>query len=152
MGFESQQKLFGSIPTSALSYFWGTPALTPAGVALYKDDNHQKDQRTMNYNWVEGLNVPLTQPPHLQLDGFPLIRDWRKASGMNEKANHATVAFIQCKLLLDLVNARELDKQVEVSLGGINYSTNVMKNLLLSITNIYESVKNMASEVLRARS
>lgn len=77
MGFESKQKLFGSIPTSALSYFWGTPALTPAGVALYKDDNHQKDKGTVNYNWVEGLNVPLTQPPHLQLDGHPLIRDLR---------------------------------------------------------------------------
>lgn len=77
MGFESKQTLFGSIPTSALSYFWGTPALTPAGVALYKDSNDQKDRGIVNYNWVEGLNVPLSQPTHLQLDQHPLLRDLR---------------------------------------------------------------------------
>ncbi|KAL4558371.1 hypothetical protein LXL04_036570 [Taraxacum kok-saghyz] len=77
MGFESKQTLFESIPTSVLSYFWGTPALTPAGAALYKDNNHQKekDQGAVNYNWVEGLNVPLSQSTQLPLDQHPLLRD-----------------------------------------------------------------------------
>jgi isopenicillin N synthase-like dioxygenase len=34
-----------------LSYFWGTPALTPSGIPLHNQ----------NFNWVEGLNVPLSQ-------------------------------------------------------------------------------------------
>ncbi|KAI3760397.1 hypothetical protein L1987_50792 [Smallanthus sonchifolius] len=71
LGFESKQTLFESIPSSAISYFWGTPALTPAGVALYKD------QGTLNYNWVEGLNIPLSQPSLVDLHHHPLLSDFR---------------------------------------------------------------------------
>ncbi|KAK3035450.1 hypothetical protein RJ639_032875 [Escallonia herrerae] len=50
LGFESKQALF----TSPIAYFWGTPALTPAGVAL------QRGPHAQSFNWVEGLNVPLS--------------------------------------------------------------------------------------------
>ncbi|XP_071741789.1 gibberellin 2-beta-dioxygenase 8-like [Rutidosis leptorrhynchoides] len=70
--FEYKKSLFASIPNDVISYFWGTPALTPTGVALYKD------QRTVvDYNWVEGLNFPLSQPSHVDLDQHPLVRDMR---------------------------------------------------------------------------
>ncbi|GKB26409.1 gibberellin 2-beta-dioxygenase 8 [Tanacetum coccineum] len=64
---------------TSLSYFWGTPALTPAGVALYKDgDNKQSDQGTISYNWVEGLNYPLSQGSlNFCLDQYPMVRDMR---------------------------------------------------------------------------
>ncbi|XP_022730688.1 gibberellin 2-beta-dioxygenase 8-like [Durio zibethinus] len=62
LSFESKQALL----TSPMSYFWGTPALTPSGAAL---------RGALNINWLEGLNVPLSQLPQLQtedprLDGF----------------------------------------------------------------------------------
>ncbi|KAK1412752.1 hypothetical protein QVD17_34248 [Tagetes erecta] len=73
LGFESKQKLFESIPSSVMSYFWGTPAITPAGVAvaLYKDEG-----TVVNYNWVEGLNIPVGQSS--QLHHHPFISDFRK--------------------------------------------------------------------------
>ncbi|GKA61129.1 gibberellin 2-beta-dioxygenase 8 [Tanacetum coccineum] len=79
IGFETKQNIFESIPASVLSYFWGTPALTPAGVALYKDgDNKQSDQGTISYNWVEGLNYPLSQGSlDFCLDQYPMVRDMR---------------------------------------------------------------------------
>ncbi|XP_030464224.2 gibberellin 2-beta-dioxygenase 6 [Syzygium oleosum] len=45
--FESKQALF----TTPVSYFWGTPILTPSGSALLGG--------AQGVNWVEGLNVPL---------------------------------------------------------------------------------------------
>lgn len=51
VSFESKQTLF----PSPLSYFWGTPALSPSGTALLMNTPR-------NINWVEGLNIPL---PHL---------------------------------------------------------------------------------------
>ncbi|KAM5583201.1 gibberellin 2-beta-dioxygenase 6 [Rosa sericea] len=55
--FESKQALI----TSPLSYFWGTPALTPTGAAL-------SAEKLQNINLVEGLNVPLSQLPRFQTD------------------------------------------------------------------------------------
>lgn len=75
LGFESKRSLFASIPTSAISYFWGTAALTPAGDALYKGSNHENDSK--NHNWVEGLNVPLGQSSQVQLHQHPLLHDFR---------------------------------------------------------------------------
>lgn len=49
LSFETKQALL----TSPLSYFYGTPALTPSGSALLSGPQ--------NINWVEGLNVPLSQ-------------------------------------------------------------------------------------------
>ncbi|KVH94086.1 Isopenicillin N synthase [Cynara cardunculus var. scolymus] len=53
LGYESKRNLFSSIPTSSISYFWGTPALTPAGDALYKPNTHHEKDDSKNYNWVE---------------------------------------------------------------------------------------------------
>lgn len=61
MPFESKQALI----TSPLSYFWGTPALTPTGAPLSAGS-------AQNINWVEGLNVPLSQFPQFQA-GHPVI-------------------------------------------------------------------------------
>ncbi|XVF19848.1 hypothetical protein REPUB_Repub11eG0146200 [Reevesia pubescens] len=65
LSFESKQALL----TSPMSYFWGTPALTPSGAAL---------RGAININWLEGLNVPLSQLPQFQsedpmLDCFRLL-------------------------------------------------------------------------------
>ncbi|KAI5321688.1 hypothetical protein L3X38_030759 [Prunus dulcis] len=57
--FESKQSLI----TSPLSYFWGTPALTPSGAAL-----HRKGSTLENINLVEGFNVPIAQLNQFQAD------------------------------------------------------------------------------------
>lgn len=56
--FESKQSLI----TSPLSYFWGTPALTPTGAALYRKGTLE------NINLVEGFNVPIAQLNQFQAD------------------------------------------------------------------------------------
>ncbi|OMO84358.1 Oxoglutarate/iron-dependent dioxygenase [Corchorus capsularis] len=52
--FESKQALL----SSPMSYFWGTPVLTPTGDAL--------KGAALNINWLEGVNVPLSQLPQFQ--------------------------------------------------------------------------------------
>lgn len=47
--FDSKQASF----TTPLSYFWGTPFLTPSGSALSRG--------SQSVNWVEGLHVPVGQ-------------------------------------------------------------------------------------------
>ncbi|GAB4824541.1 hypothetical protein Ancab_007417 [Ancistrocladus abbreviatus] len=66
MRFESKQNLFSGSP---VSYFWGTPALTPSGVALSRGPQ--------NIDWVEGLNFPLAQLPSLHSQ-LPLINAFRE--------------------------------------------------------------------------
>lgn len=68
LSFESKQALFSSSP---VSYFWGTPALTPSGAAL--SGGHQI------MNWVEGLNVPLSQLSQFQA-GNPMLDSFRYIS------------------------------------------------------------------------
>ncbi|GMI81713.1 Gibberellin 2-oxidase 9 [Hibiscus trionum] len=53
LSFESKQALV----SNPLSYFWGTPVLTPSGDAL---------RGALNLNWLEGINVPLSQLPLFQ--------------------------------------------------------------------------------------
>ncbi|XP_031271110.1 gibberellin 2-beta-dioxygenase 8-like [Pistacia vera] len=65
LSFESKQRLF----TSPVSYFWGTPALTPSGTALSRGPN--------NINWVEGFNVPLSQLSQFQADEDPMLHSFR---------------------------------------------------------------------------
>ncbi|XWS74006.1 hypothetical protein CRYUN_Cryun02cG0178400 [Craigia yunnanensis] len=57
--FESKQALL----TSPMSYFWGTPALTPSGAAL---------RGALNFNCLEGLNVPLYRLPQFQSEDHML--------------------------------------------------------------------------------
>lgn len=63
--FESKQALI----ISPLSYFWGTPALTPTGAAL-------SAEKLQNINLVEGLNVPLSQLPRFQTDDPRIASFW----------------------------------------------------------------------------
>lgn len=65
LDFASKQGIF----KSPLSYFWGTPALTPNGLALQRG--------AQNFNWVEGLNIPLTQLSMLQAQEDPLLDSFR---------------------------------------------------------------------------
>ncbi|KAJ0021520.1 hypothetical protein Pint_32524 [Pistacia integerrima] len=65
LSFESKQGLF----TSPVSYFWGTPALTPSGTALSRGPN--------NIHWVEGFNVPLGQLSQFQADEDPMLHSFR---------------------------------------------------------------------------
>lgn len=65
--FEAKQDLLGS----PLSYFWGTPALTPSGVALGVGPGGAD-----RVNWVEGLNAPLCQLTHLKAED-PLLASFR---------------------------------------------------------------------------
>ncbi|KAI3673465.1 hypothetical protein L6452_39584 [Arctium lappa] len=71
--FETKQNLFASIPTSEISYFWGTATLTPVGDALYKGSNREDDFK--KHNWVEGLNVPLNRSEQVQLHQHPLLME-----------------------------------------------------------------------------
>ena len=66
--FETKQALF----TSPLSYFCGTPALTPSGAAL-----SIKGPQGQNTNWVEGLNVPLCQLSQIQAQQHPILNSFR---------------------------------------------------------------------------
>lgn len=63
LSFESKQRVF----TSPVSYFWGTPALTPSGAAL----------APQNINWVEGFNVPLSQLSQFQAHADPMLDSFR---------------------------------------------------------------------------
>ena len=54
LSFESKQGISNSFCPS-IRYFWGTPALSPAGVAL------PRPTAALNVDWVEGLHVPLAQ-------------------------------------------------------------------------------------------
>ncbi|KAK7305413.1 hypothetical protein VNO77_43319 [Canavalia gladiata] len=53
MSFECKEEACSGTP---VTYFWGTPALTPSGTALTRGPQ--------NINWVEGFDVPLTQLSH----------------------------------------------------------------------------------------
>ncbi|KAK0605700.1 hypothetical protein LWI29_029756 [Acer saccharum] len=75
MSFEAKQTLFnnnGSSTPAAVSYFWGTPVLTPSGSVLGNVDPKK-------INWVEGLNVRLSQPSdyHDQVSGDPMLDSFR---------------------------------------------------------------------------
>ncbi|KAI9195159.1 hypothetical protein LWI28_012300 [Acer negundo] len=75
MSFEAKQTLFNNNDNStpaAVSYFWGTPVLTPSGSVL--DNIYPK-----KINWVEGLNVRLSQLSdyHDQISGDPMLDSFR---------------------------------------------------------------------------
>jgi len=53
LSFEAKE---GACSGSPVTYFWGTPALTPSGRTLTRSPQ--------NMNWVEGFDVPLSQLSH----------------------------------------------------------------------------------------
>lgn len=61
LSFESKKEL-------PVSYFWGTPALTPSGSAL--------NGSVQNVNWLEGFNFPVTQLSHIDAQN-PTLNDFR---------------------------------------------------------------------------
>ncbi|KAG4183129.1 hypothetical protein ERO13_A09G089200v2 [Gossypium hirsutum] len=93
LSFESKQALI----TNPMSYFWGTPALTPSGTAL----NPAASTSTMN--WLEGFNVPLTQLPHFHSE-HPMLHCFRLL--LEEYGRHlsriATTLFESMAKNLDL--------------------------------------------------
>ncbi|KAK4784516.1 hypothetical protein SAY86_018884 [Trapa natans] len=65
---------------SPLSYFWGTPVLTPSGAALGLGLGHgvgpHAGAAAGRVNWVEGLNAPLCKLPELKTKD-PLLSSLR---------------------------------------------------------------------------
>ncbi|XP_027162048.1 gibberellin 2-beta-dioxygenase 8 [Coffea eugenioides] len=66
LAYESKQASF----TPPISYFWGTPGLTPSGVVI------QRDVRAQNFNWLEGFHVLLTPLSQLQYED-PMLDSFR---------------------------------------------------------------------------
>ncbi|KAG2669948.1 hypothetical protein I3760_14G060100 [Carya illinoinensis] len=98
LSFEFKQSLF----SSPLSYFWGTPALTPSGAALQRGP--QK-----SISWVEGFNVPLGPLSQLEPED-PVFASFRLL--LEEYGKHlarvATTIFeaMVMKLNLNLVEVK----------------------------------------------
>lgn len=65
LSFEAKE---GACSGTPVTYFWGTPALTPSGTAIRRGPQ--------NINWVEGFDVPLNQLSHFnpQLPTLDSIR------------------------------------------------------------------------------
>nr|GMD73400.1 gibberellin 2-beta-dioxygenase 8 [Ipomoea batatas] len=70
MAYEAKQAAFNSAAAPAagpsISYFWGTPAVTPSGAAL----------ASSNLHWMEGLNVPLNKVSQLHYED-PMLESFR---------------------------------------------------------------------------
>ncbi|GAB2288027.1 hypothetical protein Dimus_022372 [Dionaea muscipula] len=74
LSFESKRALFAGGDCSGggpppVAYFWGTPALTPSGIA--------HPLRSQHINWFEGLNFPLGQLSQFRCQD-PLAASFRK--------------------------------------------------------------------------
>ncbi|KAG4989344.1 hypothetical protein AAZX31_11G197400 [Glycine max] len=65
LSFEAKE---GACSGSPVSYFWGTPALTPSGTTT---------RGPQNMNWVEGFDVPLSQLPHFNPHQLPTLESIR---------------------------------------------------------------------------
>ncbi|XVF69021.1 hypothetical protein PTKIN_Ptkin11bG0047600 [Pterospermum kingtungense] len=106
LSFDSKQSLI----TSPLSYFWGTPVLTPSGAAL---------RGALNINWLEGLNVPLSQLPQLQSED-PVLYCFRHL--LDEYGKHlariATTLFEAMAKNLNL-GPKQSESKLEASTGFI---------------------------------
>ncbi|KAE8734856.1 protein YLS7-like [Hibiscus syriacus] len=97
--FESKQALL----TNPFFYFWGTPVLTPSGAAL---------RGALNINWLEGINVPLSQLPQFQSED-PRLEDFRHS--LEEYGRH--LSRIATALFEAMVKSLNLcPKQSESSL------------------------------------
>ncbi|XVE79379.1 hypothetical protein DITRI_Ditri14bG0053800 [Diplodiscus trichospermus] len=106
LSFESKQALL----TSPMSYFWGTPALTPSGTAL---------RGALNINWLEGLNVPLSQLPQFHSED-PMLDCFRHL--LEEYGKHlariATTLFEAMAMNLNL-GPKQSESKLEESTGFI---------------------------------
>lgn len=68
--YEAKQAAFNTAAAGAappaISYFWGTPAVTPSGAAL----------ASSNLHWMEGLNIPLSKVSQLHYED-PMLESFR---------------------------------------------------------------------------
>lgn len=65
--YETKKALFTTSSAnivSPISYFWGTPALTPSGAALQHNKGAQENNN-QRLQWMEGFNVSLGQLSHI---------------------------------------------------------------------------------------
>ncbi|KAJ8559470.1 hypothetical protein K7X08_003528 [Anisodus acutangulus] len=75
--YETKKALFSSSNNnivSPISYFWGTPALTPSGAALAQKRGPQENNQSLQ--WMEGFNVSLAQLSHLHYQDL-LLENFR---------------------------------------------------------------------------
>ncbi|KAL3530896.1 hypothetical protein ACH5RR_010218 [Cinchona calisaya] len=77
--YEKKETSFSNIP---ISYFWGTPGLTPSGVAIQRGSSPLQ-----NINWVEGFHVLLNLLSQLQYDD-PTLESFRCV--LEEYGRHQT--------------------------------------------------------------
>lgn len=67
LSFEVKEGACSGCP---VTYFWGTPALTPSGRTL-------TTRSPQNINWVEGFDVALSQLPHFSVPQLPTLESIR---------------------------------------------------------------------------
>lgn len=87
--YETKKAFFSSSSNnivSPISYFWGTPALTPSGASLaQKRGPHENSNQSLQ--WMEGFNVSLAQLSNIQyqdllLESFRcLLEEYGKEQG-----------------------------------------------------------------------
>ncbi|XP_060175665.1 gibberellin 2-beta-dioxygenase 8 [Lycium barbarum] len=115
--YETKKALFSSSTSSniigPISYFWGTPALTPSGAALAKQRGPKENNQSLQ--WMEGFNVSLSQLSHIHyqdllLETFRcLLEEYGK-----EQARLATEIF---KVLGSDLNLGPLQSQSYLSIA-----------------------------------
>ncbi|KAG4923635.1 hypothetical protein JHK87_049175 [Glycine soja] len=94
LSFEVKEGACSGCP---VTYFWGTPALTPSGRTL-------TTRSPQNINWVEGFDVALSQLPHFSVPQLPTLESIRLL--LKDYENHlsriATTLFEAMANNLDL--------------------------------------------------
>ncbi|KAL9235376.1 hypothetical protein vseg_010138 [Gypsophila vaccaria] len=108
LSYQLKQGFNSSCP---MNYFWGTPALTKAGVALLKESSSN------DIDWMEGFNVPFSQlhNHHSLIDDHPLMNSFRNL--LKEYSEHVTriastifKAMVECLMLDEESSRRNLDE------------------------------------------
>ncbi|KAK9734682.1 hypothetical protein RND81_04G156700 [Saponaria officinalis] len=129
MSYEFKQSFISSCP---INYFWGTPALTKAGVAV------QREPSSRNLDWMEGFHVPFSQlyNYHTLVDDHPLIHSFRNL--LKDYSEHITK--IGSTIFEAMIKSLELEEQT--SREYLDQSTGLVR--------IYRYPRhNNADEVIR---
>ncbi|TKY56487.1 Gibberellin 2-beta-dioxygenase 8 [Spatholobus suberectus] len=109
LSFESKRASCGANP---VTYFWGTPALTPSGTALTR--------APQNINWVEGFNMPLGQLSQFQSQ-LPQLHSFRLL--LVEYGKHLTrIATTLFEVML-----KNLDLNLQPSRSYVAESTGIVR-------------------------
>lgn len=105
--YETKKAFFSSSP---ISYFWGTPALTPSGSAIPQKPNNQQ-----SLQWMEGFNVSLSQLSHLHYQDL-LLETFRCLLEEYGKY-HGRLATSMFKVLASEMNLGPLQTQSYLSVA-----------------------------------